>query len=77
VNSPALGRKYFIMKFGNVSLVGLLILLVFGASVAARAQSKPVMVHYMPWFQPSYSLAADKMLPCPAEPGLQGLPQPS
>jgi hypothetical protein len=67
----------FYMKFGNVSLVALLILLVFGASVAARAQSKPVMVHFMPWFQPPYSLAADKMLPCPVEPGLQRLPQPS
>ena len=46
------------MKCRHVSLLALLISFVFGASVAADAQSKPVMVHYMPWFQSPYSLGA-------------------
>ncbi|MGD1089696.1 MAG: hypothetical protein ABR955_13390 [Verrucomicrobiota bacterium] len=45
------------MKFGNVLVVAFLISLVSGASVAARAQSKEVMVHYMSWFQTTYYLA--------------------
>jgi hypothetical protein len=39
------------MRTGKILLVLLLGLLVPGMLGHARAQSKPVMVHYMPWFQ--------------------------
>jgi hypothetical protein len=68
VNPPALKLKFFVMKFGNIFS---------DAPVVARAQSRPVRVHYLPWSQTIYCLAADKMPPYSAEPGLQRMPRPA
>ena len=39
------------MKFGKISSVVLLALFFGGLFVAGRAGAKPVMIHYMPWFE--------------------------
>jgi len=45
-----------LVKFKSLILLALLAPLLMTAPMAARGGSKPVMVHYMPWFQSPYSL---------------------
>jgi hypothetical protein len=50
--SPAsLIVSLIVMKFGKISSVVLLTLIFWGLFVTGRAGAKPVMVHYMPWFE--------------------------
>ena len=49
-----------IVKFGNISRVVLAALFLGAAPRVAHSDSKPIMVHYMPWFQSPYSLGAGK-----------------
>ena len=46
------------MKFRSILILVALIPFLFTAPKPAHAASKPVMVHYMPWFQSPYSLGA-------------------
>ena len=44
------------MKFRSILILAVLTPFLFTAPEAARSAPKPVMVHYMPWFQSPYSL---------------------
>ena len=44
------------MKFRSILILAALTPFLFTAPEVARSAPKPVMVHYMPWFQSPYSL---------------------
>ena len=47
------------MKFGSILILAVLAPLLSTAPQAAEGAPKPVMVHYMPWFQSPFSLGAN------------------